>query len=71
MGDHPLALETKALWDQCKKRMKQVTDLFADSSADHNEDFQAVRPVTDALFRLTADFSQYGSRDRNFADSSA
>ena len=71
MGDHPLALETKALWDQCKKRMKQVTDLFADSSADHNEDFQAVRPVTDALFRLTADFSRaYGEekRRRNVLD---
>ncbi len=71
MGDHPLALEIKALWDRCKKRMKQVTDQFTDSSGDHNADFQAVRPVTDALFRLTADFSRaYGEekRRRNVLD---
>ena len=71
MGDHPLALELKALWDKCKKRMKQVTDLFTNSSEEHSEDLRAVRPVTDALFRLTADFSQaYGEekRRRNVLD---
>ena len=71
MGDHPLALEIKALWDRCKKRMKQVTALFEDPSAAHSEDFRAVRPVTDALFRLTADFSRaYGEekRRRNVLD---
>ncbi len=71
MGDHPLALEIKALWDRCKKRMKQVTDLFTDSSGEHCQDFRAVRPVTDALFRLTADFSRaYGEekRRRNVLD---
>ncbi len=71
MGDHPLALEIKALWDRCKKRMKPVTELFSDSSEAHNEDFRAVRPISDALFRLTADFSRaYGEekRRRNVLD---
>ena len=57
MGDHALALAAKELWKRCKDRMKKVTDRFDTPSAGHEEDFRAVRPVTDALFRLTADFS--------------
>ena len=71
LGDLPLALETKALWSRCKERMKKVTALFDTVSAEHDEDFAAVRPVTDALFRLTADFLRaYGEekRRRNTVD---
>ena len=65
LGDHPLALETKALRKRCKERMEKVTALFETDSAGHNEDFRAVRPVTDALFRLVADFSRaYGEEKR-------
>lgn len=64
MGDHPLALTVKALWKRCKERMKKVTDRFDTPSAGHQEDFQAVRPITDALFRLTADFSRAYSAEK-------
>ena len=64
LGDHPLALEIKALRDRCKARMKQAADLFDTDSAGHREDFLAMRPVTDALFRLTADFSQAYSEEK-------
>ena len=64
MGDHPLALTIKALWKRCKERMKKVTDRFDTPSAGHQEDFQAVRPITDALFRLTADFSRAYSAEK-------
>ncbi len=65
LGDHPLALEVKALWSRCKDRMKKLLALFDTDSAGHAEDFRAMRPVTDALFRLTADFSlAYGEEKR-------
>ena len=65
MGDHPLALEIKEIWKRCKGRMKKVTARFETSSAGHEEDFRAVRPVTDSLFRLTADFSRaYGAEKK-------
>ncbi len=56
-GELPAALRLKALRESCKSAMKKVTELFDALSAEHREDMAAVRPVTDALLRLTADFS--------------
>ncbi len=63
-GELPLAIRSKALREECKAAVKKVTALFDASSAEHREDLAAVKPVTDALLRLTADFSAAYAREK-------
>ena len=62
MASDPSALAAKHVWNGCKKRMAAVTALFADRSEGLLEDMRAVKPITDELFRLTAEFGKaYGA----------
>ena len=55
--EDPLALERiKLLRDQCKKRMKKLSDLFQDNSQGLLEDMRAVYPAIRGLFALVRDF---------------
>ena len=69
--DKALQGRVKGLWDQCKKRLAKLQELFADSSAELLEDMEQVRPVVEELLKLVADFDDaYGreKRRRNLVD---
>ena len=62
MASNPSALAAKRIWNGCKKRMAEVTELFADRSEGLLADMRQVKPLTDELFRLTAEFGRaYGA----------
>ncbi|MBR4703693.1 MAG: UvrD-helicase domain-containing protein [Oscillospiraceae bacterium] len=63
-GELPLAGSAKAVREECKAALKKIAALFDASSAEHREDLAAVKPVTDALLRLTSDFSAAYEREK-------
>ncbi len=64
MGDDPLLLPVKSLWDGCKTGMKKLCAMFDGNSAELLMEYRALKPVTDALFALVRDFSAAYSAEK-------
>lgn len=64
MAGDPLALLVKSQRESCKKSMAKFTALFDGSSEALMNEAKAVKPVTDALFRLVRDFSEAYSAEK-------
>lgn len=58
IGKLPAAARAKARWDECRKAMAELGEVFSQDSAAHREDLAALRPVTDELLSLVEDFSR-------------
>lgn len=61
----------KALWDQCKKEVKEALAVFAATGEEAMEDLQATAPAMEALIQLTLGFDSVYRREklrRNVAD---
>lgn len=63
--DKRLQEEMKQVWNQCKKRLKSLPDLFFASNETLLGDMEAVRPAIQELFRLVLDLDEaYGKAKR-------
>lgn len=64
MANDPLAQLVKSQRESCKKSMARLTALFDGASRELMNEARAVKPVTDALFRLVRDFSEAYSAEK-------
>ncbi len=55
--EHPLYPRYTGVWDDCKKQLKRVREVFDANSQELSQDCAAVKPITDALLLLVRDFS--------------
>ena len=63
--DKRLQEEMKQVWNQCKKRLKSLPDLFFASNETLLADMEEVRPAIQELFRLVLDLDEaYGKAKR-------